>query len=466
MRTATAQPKARACPGALALAALATIAAACGSSSETITAPAQARCTIAIEPGATTFSPDGGTATLRVTTERECAWTARSEAPWITLGTPSSGQGAAAIPFTVTANEAPDIRQAAIAVNDQRQPISQQGRVCDFAVSTEHMTVAAAGGQLTIAVSANSEFCGWTASVQAAWMTITSGAEGHGNGVVTLQVAAATGPPRTGTITVAGRSVRIEQGPGCAFTVSPPALDIGAEGGNRTLRVDASSAECAWTASSNGAWLTVGLGAGATGSGTLSVRAEPSTEPERTALLTVGNGTVRVNQASGCRVVLDPPSVSVSEDSWDVSIAVQSGPKCTWTATTNQAWIVVTSGVPGMGGGRVGASIAPNIGPTRTGAVAVGGATFSVTQASGCTYRVAPSAHHLPGIGGIAGIDVSTVPGCPWTASAEAAWLSLSPEAGSGPGTVRVAAQPNGMTARTSTVVVAGQTVTISQGPR
>ena len=53
--------------------------------------------------------------------------------------------------------------------------------------------------------------CGWTASSNAAWITITSGGSGTGNGNVLYFVAANTGTQRTGTITIAGQTFTIIQ---------------------------------------------------------------------------------------------------------------------------------------------------------------------------------------------------------------------------------------------------------------
>ena len=47
--------------------------------------------------------------------------------------------------------------------------------------------------------------CGWTATSNDTWITISSGGSGTGNGTVNYTVAANTGTSsRTGTMTVAG----------------------------------------------------------------------------------------------------------------------------------------------------------------------------------------------------------------------------------------------------------------------
>ena len=53
--------------------------------------------------------------------------------------------------------------------------------------------------------------CGWTATSNASWIKITSGASGTGNGTVGFNVAANSGAQRSGTITIAGKTFTITQ---------------------------------------------------------------------------------------------------------------------------------------------------------------------------------------------------------------------------------------------------------------
>jgi hypothetical protein len=55
--------------------------------------------------------------------------------------------------------------------------------------------------------------CTWTATSNASWITVTGGALGNGNGVVTYAVAQYSGKPkrRSGTLTVAGQTLTVTQ---------------------------------------------------------------------------------------------------------------------------------------------------------------------------------------------------------------------------------------------------------------
>lgn len=76
---------------------------------------------------------------------------------------------------------------------------------CSFTFSATSLRPAptAAAGSLSI-LSENG--CGWTASSDSSWLTITSGASGSGNGTLTYNIAANASPNnRIGTITIAGQ---------------------------------------------------------------------------------------------------------------------------------------------------------------------------------------------------------------------------------------------------------------------
>jgi Tol biopolymer transport system component len=78
---------------------------------------------------------------------------------------------------------------------------------------------------------------------------------------------------------------------------------------------------------------------------------------------------------------------------------------------------------------------------------------------------VSPRTVDVPGTGGEGNVNVSfDYPGTPWTATTTAPWITLgSPAGGSANGSVSFTAAPNGAQARTATIIVALQAVTISQ---
>ncbi len=82
-----------------------------------------------------------------------------------------------------------------------------------------------------------------------------------------------------------------------------------------------------------------------------------------------------------------PSSAAFDADGGDGSLSVISPAGCpAWTAVSNDAWIVVTSGASGTGNGTVEYSVASNpVAFPRTGTMTIAGRTFSVTQTANPT---------------------------------------------------------------------------------
>ena len=138
----------------------------CGSSSQTATSPTPVRCSLQIQAETSAFPPAGGSSALRITTNRECTWSARSEVGWLSVANPAEGQGDGTVQFTVASNADPSPRGTGMSVNDQRLPIFQEGRPCQLSVSSDFEQMGAAGGDRTIEVNANADACTWTAWIE------------------------------------------------------------------------------------------------------------------------------------------------------------------------------------------------------------------------------------------------------------------------------------------------------------
>jgi hypothetical protein len=47
------------------------------------------------------FPSSGGSGTVQISTNRECAWSTKSDVAWLTVATPAEGQGDGTVGFTV-----------------------------------------------------------------------------------------------------------------------------------------------------------------------------------------------------------------------------------------------------------------------------------------------------------------------------------------------------------------------------
>jgi uncharacterized protein (TIGR03437 family) len=163
-----------------------------------------------------------------------------------------------------------------------------------------------------------------------------------------------------------------------------------------------------------------------------------------------------------CTYTLNPTAGSAPAAAGNGNFSVSTGSLCSWTPTTTDSFITITSG-PGTGTGPVTYSLTANTGTVaRTGNISVAGMTYPITQfGSSCAFAVNPSTITATAAGGQAFVQVkATSNSCAWAASG----LSATPASGNGNLTVALTIPPNTTTSTTFlTATVAGQTVTINQ---
>jgi hypothetical protein len=372
-----------------AIAATALTVAACSSSSTSVTSPTATRCSVQLTQSPSTMDAGGGRGQIAIAVNRECTWEARSEADWLTLAAPTSGQGEANLGYSAMANPAVSIRRGAVVVNDQRIEVAQAAAVCQYSLSAPGGSAGAGGGTLSVAVTAQPT-CRWTAVSQTNWVRVDAGREGDGQGVVTMSVVSNTGPAREGAVVVAGQTYSVSQSaaggpgpqPGCELSVSPQSESFAASGGDGTVRVTASGSNCGWSAASNVPWITVAATAG-NGNGSVRYSVAANTGAARTGTMNVAGTTISVTQAAAaaapCQYDVSPTSESFSANGGEGSVRIRAAGHCAWSAVSSAGWISVTAGA-GSGNGNARYSVAANTGAARSGTLTVGGTAVSITQ--------------------------------------------------------------------------------------
>src|SRR6185295_2859725 len=239
------------------------------------------------------------------------------------------------------------------------------------------VNVDAASSTNTIQVTAP-QGCTWSATSGVPWITL-SDSSGSGNGQVRFTVAANSGPARQGTLTVGGQSVAVAQASGCSYTVTPPSQDVGGAGGTANASI-ATAAGCPWNASSNADWITVATPSGS-GPAQVPLAVLPNTGPPRTGTVTIASTTLTINQASPCDWAFLPPNHSFVASGGTGTILVIVTGSCSWTSTSNDGWITITTGSSGSGNGLIQFVVADNTGPARAGSLTIAGRRYDVAQA-------------------------------------------------------------------------------------
>jgi len=169
-----------------------------------------------------------------------------------------------------------------------------------------------------------------------------------------------------------------------------------------------------------------------------------------------------------CAYAVSPASVTGSPFGGHGQLNVTATPGCSWTPVSSHSWMSVDSATR-TGSQPLAYSYTPR-GPyssTRTATVAIGGATFTITQ-SGLTPELLVNPTTVQtgaGAGTLLILVSANVGDVPWTASSNDSWLGV-PVGGLGSASVPVTVASNPMGApRSGTVVIAGVVVTVHQQP-
>ena len=315
-----------------------------------------------------------------------CAWTAVSNAPWITITAGASGTGNGTVNFSIAANNSTTVRSGTMTIAGLTYTVNQASLSCSYALSNYSVSVTAPAITKSVAVSVPNAICAWAAVSNTPWITITSGASGTGNGAVNFSIAANTSTTaRSGTLTIAGLTYTVSQtGIACSYTLSSYSTSVPVAATTGSVNVAAANAICPWAAVSKAAWITITAGASGTGNGAVnfSIAANTSTTA-RSGTLTIAGLTYTVTQAGVvCSYTLSGTSVtfSAAAATGSVAVAVNSG-ECAWAAVSNATWITITSGASGTGNGNVTFSVAANTtGSSRSGTLTIARKTYTVTQ--------------------------------------------------------------------------------------
>jgi uncharacterized repeat protein (TIGR01451 family) len=453
-------------------------------------------CTYSVSSGSTSFTSDGGSGAVSVTAPAGCAWTVTIAPNTTWIGSSGGGSGNGTFSYSVGPNTSSVSRTGTITIGGQTLTVTQAGNNCTYSVTASQLSFPSQGGTISVFITTGDR-CPWTGTSGAPWITLTSAASGTSTGIISYSVAAnTTSGSRTGTVTVAGQTLTVNQSapasgggsggggnlPLCSFSISPTTLRFDSGGGTGTVSV-AAPASCSWTAIVDYApWITLTSGASGVGNGTVTFQVASYTDVgSRTGNLTIGtnyNQTVNVIQSGiNCVFSITPTSQSFTSSGGTGTVSVSAPPLCNWTATADRDWITVTSGTVGTGNGTVSYSVAPNTGSSSVGGsirINVTNPNLQYSQVLGVNVACACAV-----IGLTPSVLVFNVaqPGDPdpspqsfqirnlgegilnWTASISGAsggsWLSVNANSGVAPSSVTVTVNPAGLPAGSYTGSIA-----------
>lgn len=277
-------------------------------------------CNYSILPEGKSFDDSGGTGSINVTADSECDWTAavdEGSIGWITISSGVSGIGNGVVTYTVFANETTNLRSGTITIAGHSYSVTQSGQVvCTYTISQDEESFSYNGGEGAVTVTSYSE-CAWSSSVDeegAGWITIASGNNGTGEGVVSFTVSPNISfDQRIGTMTIAGQVFTVTQeGSACIFILSKDADEFDSHGGDGSVDITAEES-CAWNTEveqSSSSWITITSGGNGSGFGTVSYSLSANIDRNpRTGHITIAGEDYVVEQTGAL-----PEITSLSSD--------------------------------------------------------------------------------------------------------------------------------------------------------
>src|SRR4029077_18075913 len=202
------------------------------------------------------------------------------------------------------------------------------------------------------------------------------------------------------------------------------------------------------------------------GTVTIDVAAQPDATTRSGSIIVAGQAITVSQSARNCSYSINPSSANFATAGGTGSVTVTAPVGCTWTATTNAAWIAVTTGANGNGSGSVAYSVGANAGAARTGVLLIGAQSFTINQSSApCSFGISPTGQNVTRASGTGTtVTVTTQSFCSWTAVSNDSWITVSPANGVGNGNVSWTYSSNPVpNQRTGTMTIAGHTFTVIQ---
>src|SRR4051812_21418260 len=188
------------------------------------------------------------------------------------------------------------------------------------------------------------------------------------------------------------------------------------------------------------------------------------------AVACAGRSPITPSPPATCTFALSVTSAQVPAGGVAMTVHVDTAASCAWTVRSASAWIAPNAS-SGTGPADVVLTVAANEGTAeRNSTVTIAHTDLAVRQAGRsigpCTFSLQSASSTFGPEGGRGRLSVVTGAGCPWTAAAQAGWISLRTASGTGPAEIEYdVAAFDGSPQRETRIVVADASFTVRQDP-
>ena len=302
-----------------------------------------------VEPLAMNFDCSGGTSAITITNTENYHWEIVAKPNWITASQ-MSGDSAATVNLTCSANTSADDRQGTVVVyctNTNATYLITITQEADptagdrFRIEPSNIVATSGGGNFTLTVT-NDDNHQWKVVGIPAWVTVTP-TSGDSGATLTVVVDPNNGQQRDGSIVIWDRTedktyvipVIQEANPDYSgFDVTPRELNFTYQGGYGYLTITNPDNDN-WTTSSNSDWFSINQISG-NNSTTVAVYCTPNSGNSRTDTLTFHNTTtnvdivITINQdGRGDYLIVNPTSIVFDYTGGTATITIESSDS--WT---------------------------------------------------------------------------------------------------------------------------------------
>lgn len=192
----------------------------------TLTVTQTGGCSYTLSPSIFNFQSGNGSSSIQVTaSSSQCVWSPASNANWVKITSAAQVTGSGTVTFTVDPNQGTTTRTTTIDVGNKSATINQFGNPsggdCSFSISPGGYQFGAAGGEVSVNLTASKASCNWSIVNLPAFISVVNGGlSSTGSAVVNLKALTNPGPVRAASVQIAGKTFAITQ------DANPQALTI------------------------------------------------------------------------------------------------------------------------------------------------------------------------------------------------------------------------------------------------
>lgn len=252
--------------------------------------------------------------------------------------------------------------------------------------------------------------------------------------------------------------------PACAFIVSPQAGNVSGTASDVVVNVT-TGAGCIWMPYEESEFASFASTVAVAGSGTatLQIVANETTAPRTITAVVAGTYVNMVQARAPCTFHVTPATATVGSGVSAVTFSIATN-ACAWTATESTSFASFST-ESGTVSGSTTLDIAANTtSSARTVEAAIAGTDVTVTQAGlPCSPSLSAAGVTVSPAEQSGSVGLSIAPGCSWSTTSSASWLTPSPASGSGSATVTFSVAGNTGLERAATVDVNGVLFTVTQ---